>query len=87
MKTPKEIVKIIENMTGLKIGYKINKLDSSLRGYITFTAKKQKDIYPNWSYENSCELISLFATPEPNPVFCSNNNTLCVYFGNEAYNF
>jgi hypothetical protein len=75
----------ISAKTGFKITVKINSLTSSMRGYVTFSIKKQNGVYLNWSFDYSRELAEVYRNPEPHPTFC-NNNQLSIYFGMEVYN-
>ena len=86
MKNIEQIKNQLEEETGLKISIRINSISSSMRGYVSFTTKKQKGEFTEWSYEYSLKLKKEFEQDELHPTF-SNKYQLSVYFGDEAYNY
>jgi hypothetical protein len=71
--TKMEIKNKIESETGLKISVRKQSLNSSMRGYLTFSTCKKKGVYPVWGFAYSQKLLKEFAAPEPNPTFCDNS--------------
>ena len=83
MKTKiEEIKKAIESNTNLKVSIKKHK-SGSMKGYVTFSAKKVNGVYPEWSIEFARKMIIDFFQSEPNPTFC-NKTKLSYFFGKEV---
>lgn len=80
------IQKTILDVTGLKTSVKVGSLTSSMRGYVMFRAAKVAGQFTQWTFEQGNQLRALFAGTEEKPT-TGTFYELCVYFGNEAYNY
>ena len=85
MTKKEQIKKYIEDSTGLKVSIRKASIKSSMRGYIIFSSKKTKGVYPSWTFEFSQKMIREYKGTEDNPTFCDRDR-FSLYFGNEAYN-
>ncbi len=75
----------IEKETGLKVSVKRAGLKSAMRGYATFTARKVKGQFVEWSIEFARKMLKEFEQEEPTPTFC-NTYQFHFYFGMGVYN-
>lgn len=76
----------VEKLTGVAVSVSIGRLGSSMRGYVIIRAKRKGGQNVEWSFENSIELTTMFIGLPETPTTC-NKYELCVFVGNEAYNY
>lgn len=80
-----EIKNFIEAETGLKISVKKEALGSSMRGYVTFTTRKTKNGFVDWSYGFSMILKDKYKNENIDIPTFTNKNKISLYIGNKIY--